>query len=105
MTGRHASNPASSDAVVDGALTKQRHADDLEDDRLGDVPVATSADSGEVLAFIEQHRLFGRGIGYSDAHLLASVAVMPGSALWTRDRRLHATAQVLNCAWAATGPH
>jgi hypothetical protein len=72
---------------------------------LANLPAATSAESDEVLAFVEQHRLFGRGIGYIDAHLLASVALMPGSALWTRDRRLHAAALALHCAWAASGPH
>jgi hypothetical protein len=58
-----------------------------------------------VLAFVEQHRLFGRRIGYVDAHLLASVALMPGTALWTHDRRLLAAALALHCAWSAAGPH
>lgn len=42
----------------------------------------------EVLAMIDNFRLFGRGIGYVDAHLLASVRLAPGAQLWTRDRRL-----------------
>jgi predicted nucleic acid-binding protein len=72
---------------------------------LGNLPAATTAENDEVLAFVEQHRLFGRGIGYVDAHLLASVALMPGTAIWTRDRRLLAAAEVLRCAWSAAGPH
>ena len=42
----------------------------------------------EVMALIENVRLFGRGIGYVDAHLLASVRLTPGARLWTRDKRL-----------------
>jgi len=72
---------------------------------LGNLPAAILAESEEVLAFVEQHRLYGRGIGYVDAHLLASVALMPGSALWTRDRRLQAAAAGLRCTWAPGGPH
>jgi len=72
---------------------------------LGNLPAATTAENDEVLAFVEQHRLFGRGIGYVDAHLLASVALMPGTALWTHDRRLLGAALALHCAWSAAGPH
>jgi hypothetical protein len=45
-----------------------------------------------VLAFIDRYTLFGRGIGYSDAHLLAAVRLTAGAELWTRDKRLHAIA-------------
>jgi predicted nucleic acid-binding protein len=41
----------------------------------------------EVLALIEHHRLMGIGIGWIDAHLLAS-AMLGGIGLWTLDRRL-----------------
>ncbi len=37
---------------------------------------------------VERHRLFGRGIGYVDAHLIASCLLRPALRLWTRDRRL-----------------
>ena len=74
-------------------------------DLLNDMPAAPCAEHHEVLAFIEQHRLYGRGIGYVDAHLLASALLMPGTALWTRDRRLHDTATILHCAHAPNGPH
>nr|MBW4036397.1 type II toxin-antitoxin system VapC family toxin [Pseudomonadota bacterium] len=40
----------------------------------------------------------GIGIGYIDAHLLASTLLTPDAALWTRDRRLHAAAQRLGLA-------
>jgi len=41
---------------------------------------------------IEEHSLFGRGIGYIDAHLLAAMRLTPGARLWTRDKRLSAVA-------------
>jgi hypothetical protein len=56
-------------------------------------PVPVASDS-EVLTFIEQHRVMGRGIGWIDAHLLASAA-LGRTLLWSRDRRLLAIAQML----------
>ncbi|MDA3935015.1 MAG: type II toxin-antitoxin system VapC family toxin [Gammaproteobacteria bacterium] len=55
---------------------------------LGGLPQATVASEPEVLYFIDQHRLMGRGIGYIDAHLLAATALGNTGSLWTRDRRL-----------------
>jgi len=54
----------------------------------GDLPLAPVAADTEVLAFIERHALMGRGIGYVDVHLLASVVLAGDAKLWTRDRRL-----------------
>ena len=62
---------------------------------LADLPQAVPAADAEVLAMIKRHRLIGRGIGYVDAHLLASTLLTPEAALWTRDRRLAAIAQDL----------
>jgi predicted nucleic acid-binding protein len=62
---------------------------------LGTLPRAMLATSAEVLAFIERHKLFGAGIGYVDAHLLAATLLTPDARLWTRDRRLHAAAERL----------
>lgn len=55
---------------------------------LQNLPQATAASDEEVLRFIERHALFGSGIGYIDAHLLAATLLTPGSFLWTRDKRL-----------------
>ena len=55
---------------------------------LQDLPQAPVATEGEVLSFIEQNALYGIGIGYIDAHLLAAVLLSPGATLWTRDKRL-----------------
>lgn len=72
---------------------------------LQDLPTAVAANSDEVLGFIERHGLHGKGIGYVDVHLLASVALTDGSKLWTRDKRLRAVAQGLALAYEGTGPH
>src|SRR3989339_1602227 len=60
-----------------------------------DLPQATVATVAEVLGLIEVQNLFGLGIGYIDAHLLASVLLVPGSRLWTRDKRLLSAATQL----------
>lgn len=52
------------------------------------LPQAVVASDDEVLAYVSRHRLFGLGIGYADAHLLASTQLTAGARLWTRDRRL-----------------
>jgi predicted nucleic acid-binding protein len=65
---------------------------------LTDLPQARVATDGEILHFIEYNSLVGRGIGYVDAHLLASSRLTAGTLLWTRDRRLRKTANRLNLA-------
>lgn len=65
---------------------------------LGDLPKAPVADDDEVLFFIEQHRLMGRGIGLVDAHLLAATRLLPSARLWTRDKRLHTVGVALGLA-------
>lgn len=42
----------------------------------------------EVLALINAHRLWGRGLSAVDVHLLGAVALVPGARLWSRDKRL-----------------
>lgn len=51
-----------------------------------------------VLDVIERNTLGGTGIGYIDAHLLASVARRDDCRLWTRDRRLLVVAERLGLA-------
>lgn len=48
-------------------------------------PVATDE---EVMAFIERHKLYGKGIGWVDAQLLASVALSGDGTMLTHDKRL-----------------
>ena len=64
---------------------------------LQDLPQAVSAGDGEVLGIIEQNALFGLGIGYVDAQLLAS-ARLSAALLWTHDKRLHEAASRLGLA-------
>ena len=67
---------------------------------LSDLPQAKIATDSEVLHFIDRQALFGRGIGYVDAHLLASVQLTPSAKLWTRDKKLHGVAGQLKLAIA-----
>ena len=69
---------------------------------LQDMPQAAVATEPEVLRFIGEKGLFGLGIGYIDAHLLAAVLLTPGSLLWTRDKRLLAASARLSIAANAT---
>lgn len=55
-------------------------------------------DDGEVLDFIIRNRLAGSGIGYIDAHLLASTMLTDGCSVWTLDRRFHEAAMRLGLA-------
>jgi predicted nucleic acid-binding protein len=72
---------------------------------LQDLPMVTVADDDEVLAFIDGNSLFGKGIGYVDVHLLAAVALTEDASLLTRDKRLHAAATTLGCAYVEKGSH
>lgn len=51
------------------------------------LPMSATAQHEEVLAFIENNRLMGKGLGYVDVHLLVS-AILTGAPLWTFDKRL-----------------
>ena len=51
------------------------------------LPETPLVEHHEVLAMIERHRLAGSGIGWIDAHLLAST-LLAGTYLWTLDRPL-----------------
>jgi predicted nucleic acid-binding protein len=61
-----------------------------------------AARDDEVLRLIERERLFGLGLGYVDAHLLASARLTPGTLIWTRDKRLSAVAERLSLAARVT---
>ncbi len=59
------------------------------------LPAAPLAEHGEVLGLIESARLFGIGVGFVDAHLLASTMLVPMGRLLTRDKRLAIVAERL----------
>lgn len=61
---------------------------------LGNLPQATVASASEVMALIENRQLYGIGIGFVDAQLLAST-LLTGAHLWARDKRLQSAADKL----------
>ena len=63
------------------------------------LPQARVARPTELMILIEQEKLQGSGIGFVDAHLLASCR-LSGALLWTRDKRLVAQAERLDCSWS-----
>jgi len=58
----------------------------------------TVAHLSEVRHMIEAHALHAKGIGLTDAHLIASCLMTPGTQLWTRDSALKKTARGLGIA-------
>jgi predicted nucleic acid-binding protein len=58
---------------------------------LQELPLAISAGHDEVMQLIEQRSLWSKGIGWIDAHLIAS-ALLSDCRLWTLDSRMHAAA-------------
>lgn len=70
---------------------------------LGSLPQAEVATEPEVMALIDNHRLYGSGIGYVDAQLLASTLLTVGSTMWTVDRRLAEIALRLDCSFDPEG--
>ena len=91
--GEVASHP-----FVIGELTLgdlRQHAEILE--YLDNLPTAPLARQDEVLTFVERHRLMGTGIGWVDAHLLAS-SRLGNVSLWTLDKRLAQQARRLGVA-------
>lgn len=64
-------------------------------DSLDNLPKLPLATDPEVRHLIEREKLFGRGIGYVDAHLIAAVKLAPGTELWTRDKRFKSVLEAL----------
>jgi predicted nucleic acid-binding protein len=69
---------------------RRKRLDDLE--ALLEVNVAAL---NEVRHMIESHSLYSKGIGLTDAHLIASCLMTPGTQLWTRDGALKSVAAAL----------
>ena len=64
------------------------------------LPPAPRVADEEVLAMVKRRRLARRGIGWVDAHLLAS-ALTSSAVLWSADKNLAATAKELDAAFTA----
>jgi len=80
--------------------SKQQRENALE--LLPSLPMAVVADHLEVMALVDRHHLYGRGVGYVDMHLLTAAVLLPGTLLWTHDKRLHAAASQLGVAFTKT---
>jgi len=52
------------------------------------LPQAQVAETGELFGLVEFRRLYRRGIGIADLHLVASALFDKSITIWTRDRRL-----------------
>ena len=59
------------------------------------LPEARPAEDEDVLSLLETQHLYGRGIGWVDAHLLVST-LLTGCVLWTFDKPLRRAATALN---------
>ena len=83
MKGRVVSHPFIIGELACGNLKNRKEILSL----LEALPTATTANHKEVMYFIEQHRIMGKGLGYVDVHLLAS-ACLSKVRFWTRDKKL-----------------
>ena len=83
LEGRVVCHPCIIGELACGNL--QRRAEILT--HLQALPQAKAASQTEVMQFIENYGLMGRGLGYIDVHLLAA-ARLTGVPLWTLDKRL-----------------
>ena len=68
---------------------------------LRELPVVPVAEDEEVLALLDRAKLYGRGLGWIDAHLLAS-AMLGDCAIWTLDASLKHAAADLKIDFSST---
>lgn len=59
------------------------------------LPHVRVAQLHEIRTLTEARRLYGLGIGLTDAHLIASVLINPPTLLWTKDKPLRKVAESL----------
>lgn len=65
------------------------------------LPLAKHAEHEEVMQFIENYKLMGKGLGYVDMHLIAS-AVLSEVPIWTLDRKLRNVSSKLGLDYKQT---
>jgi predicted nucleic acid-binding protein len=70
--------------------------------QLRQLPVAKVARHDEVMRLAERASLYGSGLSYVDAHLLAATRLTAGATLWTRDKNMSAAAEKLLIAARVT---
>jgi hypothetical protein len=62
------------------------------------LPTAIEADHDEVMDFMQENQLMGKGLGWIDVHLMAS-AFLSQAPLWTLDAKLGREASRLGIAY------
>jgi hypothetical protein len=67
---------------------------------LRELPQALVASDDDFLSMVAAERLVATGIGFVDAHLLASARQTPGARFWTRDKRLAKAAEAMSLGWS-----
>jgi predicted nucleic acid-binding protein len=67
-------------------------------DMLGRLPLARHSTGQECLAFLERHRLWGKGLGWNDVQLLAA-ARLSRIPLWSLDVPLTHAAEALGISY------
>jgi predicted nucleic acid-binding protein len=65
---------------------------------LRSLPQAPVAEQGEVDQLIEVRQLYSKGIGFVDAHLIASALLHGNLRIWTLDKRLAELARSIGVA-------
>ena len=93
LDGEVVSHPFVIGELACGFLTKRGEILTL----LETLPKVVIADHLEVLRLVDTKRLYGRGLGWIDMHLLAS-AVLSRSSIWTLDRALSRVASTMGVA-------
>lgn len=63
--------------------------------RLDNMPQSRVVSLPDVRRMVEARTLYSKGIGLTDAHLVASCLAVPGTLLWTSDARLGKVADLL----------
>jgi len=72
---------------------------------VGLLQLSNQASLSEVMAFIENEKLYGLGCGLVDMTLLASTLITPGAKLWTLDKRLAELSQRFGVAHIPSSWH
>jgi hypothetical protein len=63
------------------------------------LPMLDTVMHEELLLFIEQNQMMGKGLGFVDVHLMAA-AMLAGIPLWTQDKKLKQACSRLNIDFA-----
>lgn len=74
--------------LATGSLKNRQEIFDL----LANLPSTPELEHEEVMYFLEHHKLFAKGIGWVDMHLLACATTFK-KVLWTKDKRLNKLAE------------